>query len=104
MGSPPTGGSHRCSDCGREHVDRFRHDSVGTEHVLLAITQIEIPVAVAKPLGVSLAYVRIDIERVLGLLPKTLTCGEVPFTPPVSSVFAGALDEVATMTRFWEWA
>jgi len=67
----------------REEAGRFRHDFVGTEHVLLGLIRDGegIATAVLQRLGLRLETVKAEVERALAGFPKTLTFGEVPFTP-----------------------
>src|SRR5262249_56130847 len=68
----------------REEAGRFRHDFVGTEHVLLGLIRDGegIATAVLQRLGLRLEAVKAGVERALAGFPKTPTFGEVPVTPP----------------------
>jgi ATP-dependent Clp protease ATP-binding subunit ClpC len=72
----------------REEAGRFRHDFVGTEHVLLGLIRDGegIATAVVQRLGLRLETVKAEVERALAGFPKTLTFGEVPFTPQAKRV------------------
>ena len=72
----------------REEAGRFRHDFVGTEHVLLGLIRDGegIATAVLQRLGLRLETVKAEVERALAGFPKTLTFGEVPFTPQAKRV------------------
>ena len=65
----------------REEAGRFRHDFVGTEHILLGLIRDGegIATAVLQRLGLRLETVKAEVERALAGFPKTLTFGEVPF-------------------------
>ena len=80
-GSPS--GRDGSSSWPREEAGRFRHDFVGTEHVLLGLIRDGegIATAVLQRLGLRLETVKAEVERALAGFPKTLTFGEVPFTP-----------------------
>ena len=71
----------------REEAGRFRHDFVGTEHILLGLIRDGegIATAVLQRLGLRLETVKAEVERALAGFPKTLTFGEVPFTPKPSA-------------------
>jgi ATP-dependent Clp protease ATP-binding subunit ClpC len=79
----------------REEAARFRHDHVGTEHILLGLIRGEdtVVTAVCRRLGVALQTVKVDVEGVLVPLPKTLTFGEVDLTPAARRAFARAGEE-----------
>jgi ATP-dependent Clp protease ATP-binding subunit ClpC len=72
----------------REEAGRFRHDFVGTEHILLGLIRDGegIATAVLQRLGLRLETVKAEVERALAGFPKTLTFGEVPFTPQAKRV------------------
>src|SRR5262245_7642545 len=79
----------------REEAGRFRHDFVGTEHVLLGLIRDGegIATAVLQRLGLRLETVKAEVERALAGFPKTLTFGEVPFTPRAKRVLELSWDE-----------
>ncbi|MEK6665968.1 MAG: ATP-dependent Clp protease ATP-binding subunit [candidate division NC10 bacterium] len=79
----------------REEAGRFRHDFVGTEHILLGLIRDGegIATAVLQRLGVRLETVKAEVERALAGFPKTLTFGEVPFTPQAKRVLELSIEE-----------
>ena len=79
----------------REEAGRFRHDFVGTEHILLGLIRDGegIATAVLQRLGLKLETVKNEVERALAGLPKTLTFGEVPFTPQAKRVLELSIEE-----------
>jgi ATP-dependent Clp protease ATP-binding subunit ClpC len=79
----------------REEAGRFRHDFVGTEHVLLGLIRDGegIATAVLQRLGLRLETVKAEVERALAGFPKTLTFGEVPFTPQAKRVLELSIEE-----------
>src|SRR5499425_1108150 len=79
----------------REEAGRFRHDFVGTEHVLLGLIRDRegIATAVLQRLGLRLETVKAEVERALAGFPKTLTFGEVPFTPQAKRVLELSIEE-----------
>src|SRR5437879_12134392 len=72
----------------REEAGRFRHDFVGTEHVLLGLIRDGegIATAVLQRLGLGLETVKAEVGRTLAGFPNTRTFGEVPFTPQAKRV------------------
>jgi len=79
----------------REEAGRFRHDFVGTEHVLLGLIRDGegIATAVLQRLGLRLEDVKAEVERTLAGFPKSLTFGEVPFTPQAKRVLELSIEE-----------
>jgi len=79
----------------REEAGRFRHDFVGTEHILLGLIRDGegIATAVLQRLGLRLETVKAEVERALAGFPKTLTFGEVPFTPQAKRVLELSIEE-----------
>jgi ATP-dependent Clp protease ATP-binding subunit ClpC len=79
----------------REEAGRFRHDFVGTEHILLGLIRDGegIATAVLQRLGLKLESVKAEVERALAGFPKTLTFGEVPFTPQAKRVLELSIEE-----------
>jgi len=80
----------------REEAGRFRHDFVGTEHLLLGLIRQseDRALAVLQRLGLPLETVKAEVERALAGFPRTLTFGEVPFTPQAKRVFELSIEEV----------
>jgi ATP-dependent Clp protease ATP-binding subunit ClpA len=74
---------------------RLRHDFVGAEHILLGLIRDGegIAIAVLQRLGLRLETVKADVERALAEFPKTLTFGEVPFTPQAKRVLELSMKE-----------
>ena len=69
--------------------------SSGTEHVLLGLIRDGegIATAVLQRLGLRLETVKAEVERALAGFPKTLTFGEVPFTPQAKRVLELSIEE-----------
>ena len=79
----------------REEGGRFRHDSVGTEHVLLGLIRAGegIATTVLQRRGLRLEIVKAEVERSLSGFPQKLTFGEVPFTPQAKRVLELSIEE-----------
>ena len=56
----------------REEAGRFRHDFVGTEHILLGLIRDGegIATAVLQRLGLKLETVKAEVERASGRIPQ----------------------------------
>jgi two-component system response regulator AtoC len=79
----------------RQAAGLFRHDFVGTEHLLLGLLREGEGIATAalQRLGVRLDTVNAEVERALAGFPKTLTIGEVPFTPQAKRILELSIKE-----------
>ena len=72
----------------RQEAQRFNHEYLGTEHVLLGLVQEGSGVAanVLKNMGVDLARIRAEIEKLVKSGPSMVTMGQLPFTPRAKKV------------------
>jgi ATP-dependent Clp protease ATP-binding subunit ClpC len=85
----------------RKEAERFNHNFVGTEHVLLGLIALDrgVAVNVLKKLGLDLAKVRVTVEKVVGTGPKEKMIGRVPYTPLVKKVLALAAKEAKSLNH-----
>ncbi len=83
----------------RKEADRFNHNYVGTEHVLLGLIALGqgVAVNVLQKMGISLDQLRLEVEKAVGVGPETKTVGNVPFTPRVKKVLALAGSEARAL-------
>ena len=79
----------------RKEAQRFNHDFIGTEHVLLGLIQEGSGVAanVLKNLGVETEKIRREIEKNVQSGPSMVTMGQLPFTPRAKKVLELSLEE-----------
>lgn len=80
----------------REEAPRLHHDFIGTEHVLLGLTQSRSGVlpAVMQRLGVNRDNVRSEIEKWIGLgQPAPRIPEKIPFTPRAKRALSLAAQE-----------
>jgi Clp amino terminal domain, pathogenicity island component len=79
----------------RREADRFHHNFVGTEHLLLGIIRLNqgTAVAVLKKMGLDLETVRMEVEKQVGTGPDEKMVGNIPYTPRVKKVLALAAKE-----------
>jgi hypothetical protein len=78
----------------QEEARRLDHNYIGTEHVLLGMLREPdgIGARALAALGVSLAGVRADVERIIGT-GKGAPAGHIPFTPRAKKVLELSLRE-----------
>ena len=72
----------------RQEADRFNHNYIGTEHLLLGLIALGegVAVIILEKMGVDLGIARLEVEKAVGSGPETKTAGSVPFTPRVKKV------------------
>ena len=74
----------------REEANRFNHNFVGTEHLLLGLIRLDqgTAVNVLRKMGIDLALARAEVEKQVGVGPEQKMIGNIPFTPRVKKVIA----------------
>src|SRR5213083_2894581 len=85
----------------RKEADRFNHNYVGTEHLLLGLIKLGqgVAVNVLQKMGLDLETVRMEVEKQLGSGPETKMVGNVPYTPRVKKVLALAGKEAKALNH-----
>jgi hypothetical protein len=85
----------------RNEADRFHHNFVGTEHLLLGIIQLGqgVAVNVLQKLGLDLETVRLEVEKQVGTGPDQKMLGNIPYTPRVKKVLALADKEAKALNH-----
>ena len=83
----------------RKEADRFNHNYVGTEHLLLGLIKLGQGVAinVLAKMGLDLETVRMEVEKQVGPGPETKMVGNIPYTPRVKKVLALAGKEAKAL-------
>src|SRR5437660_6753323 len=69
----------------RKEADRFHHNFVGTEHLLLGLIRLGqgVAVNVLAKLGLEVENVRLEVEKQVGTVPDQKMIGNIPYTPRV---------------------
>ena len=72
----------------RKEADRFNHNFVGTEHLLLGLIKLGqgVAVNVLQKMGLDLETVRLEVEKQVGTGPDQKQVGNIPYTPRVKKV------------------
>ena len=85
----------------RKEADRFNHNYVGTEHLLLGLIKLGqgVAVNVLQKMGLDLETVRMEVEKQVGSGPETKMVGNVPYTPRVKKVLALAGKEAKVLNH-----
>jgi hypothetical protein len=76
----------------RQEANRFNHNFVGTEHLLLGLIRLDQGTAVnaLQKMGLDLNLVRGEVEKQVGTGPEQKMVGKIPYTPRVKKVIAMA--------------
>jgi hypothetical protein len=86
----------------QEEAQRFNHNYIGTEHILLGLVREGNGVAakVLLRLGVNLADVRREVEMIIGRGDR-IVLGEIGFTPRSKKVVELAVDEARRLNHHY---
>ena len=85
----------------RKEADRFNHNYVGTEHLLLGLIKLGqgVAVSVLQKMGLDLETVRGAVEKQVGTGSESKTQGSIPYTPRVKKVLALAGKEAKALNH-----
>jgi ATP-dependent Clp protease ATP-binding subunit ClpC len=85
----------------RKEADRFNHNFVGTEHLLLGLIKLGqgVAVNVLQKMGLDLETVRLEVEKQVGTGPDQKVMGNIPYTPRVKKVLALAQKEARALNH-----
>ena len=74
----------------RKEAERFHHNYVGTEHLLLGLINLGqgVAVNVLQRMDLDLQTVRVAVEKQVGVGPESKPSGTIPYTPRVKKVLA----------------
>ncbi|MBI5774379.1 MAG: ATP-dependent Clp protease ATP-binding subunit [Verrucomicrobia bacterium] len=85
----------------RKEADRFNHNFVGTEHLLLGLIKLGqgVAVNVLQKMGLDLDTVRLEVEKQVGTGPDQKQLGNIPYTPRVKKVLSLAAKEAKALNH-----
>ena len=85
----------------RKEAERFNHNYVGTEHLLLGLIKLGqgVAVNVLQKMGLELETVRVEVEKQVGAGPEGKIVGNIPYTPRVKKVLALAGKEAKSLNH-----
>jgi ATP-dependent Clp protease ATP-binding subunit ClpC len=83
----------------RQEAQRFNHQYIGTEHILLGLIQEGSGVAanVLRNLDVDPEKIRVEVEKIVQDGPTMATLGQLPFTPRAKKVLELASEEATNL-------
>jgi len=84
-----------------QEAQRFNHEYIGTEHILLGLVKEGSGVGanVLKNLGVDLRKVRMEVEKLVKSGPEMVTMGKLPHTPRAKRVIEYAIEEARNLNH-----
>src|SRR5882724_8829772 len=82
-----------------QEAQRFNHEYIGTEHVLLGLIKEGSGVAanVLKNLDVDLRKIRLEVEKLVQSGPDMVTMGKLPQTPRAKKVIEYSMEEALNL-------
>lgn len=85
----------------RKEADRFNHNFVGTEHLLLGLIKLGqgVAVNVLQKMGLDLETVRQEVEKQSKAGPDQKQIGNIPYTPRVKKVLSLASKEAKALNH-----
>jgi ATP-dependent Clp protease ATP-binding subunit ClpC len=83
----------------RQEAQRFNHEYLGTEHVLLGLVQEGSGVAanVLRNMGIDLNKIRVEVEKIVKTGPSHTPMGQLPFTPRAKKVLELSMEEAQNL-------
>ena len=85
----------------RQEAQKFNHEYIGTEHILLGLVQEGSGVAanVLKNMSIDLEKVRHEVEKIVKTGPSMVTMGQLPFTPRAKKVLELSMEEASQLSH-----
>jgi ATP-dependent Clp protease ATP-binding subunit ClpC len=84
-----------------QEAQRFNHEYIGTEHILLGLVKEGSGVGanVLKNMDVDLRKVRLEVEKLVKAGPEMVTMGRLPQTPRAKKVIEYAIEEARNLNH-----
>jgi len=85
----------------RQEAQKFNHEYIGTEHILLGLVQEGSGVAanVLKNMSIDLEKIRHEVEKIVKTGPSMVTMGQLPFTPRAKKVLELSMEEASQLSH-----
>ena len=85
----------------RQEAQKFNHEYIGTEHILLGLIQEGSGVAanVLKNMDIDLEKIRHEVEKIVKTGPSMVTMGQLPFTPRAKKVLELSMEEASALSH-----
>ncbi|MFN4257653.1 MAG: ATP-dependent Clp protease ATP-binding subunit [Gemmataceae bacterium] len=84
-----------------QEAQRFNHEYIGTEHILLGLVKEGSGVAanVLKNLDIDLRKIRMEVEKIVQAGPDMVTMGKLPQTPRAKKVIEYSIEEARNLNH-----
>src|SRR5205809_215765 len=84
-----------------QEAQRFNHEYIGTEHILLGLVKEGTGVAanVLKNLDIALRKIRLEVEKIVQSGPDMVTMGKLPQTPRAKKVIEYSIEEARNLNH-----
>src|SRR5207253_3155471 len=84
-----------------QEAQRFNHEYIGTEHILLGLVKEGSGLAanVLKTLDIDLRKIRLEIEKIVQSRPDTVTTGQLPQTPQTKKAIEYSIEEARKLNH-----
>src|SRR5262245_16660435 len=84
-----------------QEAQRFNHEYIGTEHILLGLVKEGSGVAanVLKNLDIDLRKIRLEVEKIVQSGPDIVTMGKLPQTPRAKKVIEYSIEEARNLNH-----
>ncbi|MCA9096465.1 MAG: NDP-hexose 4-ketoreductase, partial [Planctomycetaceae bacterium] len=84
-----------------QEAQRFNHEYIGTEHILLGLVKEGSGVAanVLKNLDIDLRKIRTEVEKIVQAGPDMVTMGKLPQTPRAKKVIEYSMEEARQLNH-----
>jgi len=84
-----------------QEAQRFNHEYIGTEHVLLGLVKegSGVGATVLKNLDVDIKKLRLEVEKLVKSGPDMVTMGKLPQTPRAKKVIEYAIEEARSLNH-----
>src|SRR4249920_3922353 len=84
-----------------QEAQRFNHEYIGTEHILLGLVKEGSGVAanVLKKLDIDLRKIRLEVEKIVQAGPDMVTMGKLPQTPRAKKVIEYSIEEARNLNH-----
>ena len=85
----------------QREAERFNHEYIGTEHILLGLIKEEAGLAafVLRGLDIDLHKVRLEVEKIVRSSQAMVIMGKLPQTPRTKHVIGYAIDEAGNLNH-----
>ena len=84
-----------------QEAQRFNHEFIGTEHILLGLVKegSGVGATVLKNMGVDIKQLRREVEKLVQSGPAMITMGKLPQTPRAKQVIECAIEEARALNH-----